>query len=200
MTAREPRSEVIVAGLPGEAFLQPVLDGPTLHLRPLHIGDFEPLYAVASDPLVWEQHPEPLRYRRDVFDRFFAGAMASRGALLAVHRDSGKVIGTSRYYDLDEVDREIAIGYTFLSREFWGGVTNTEMKRLMLEHAFGWAEAVWFHVGPENFRPRSAWNRELRSRACTRTGGPTRPRRSIRSCRPRSPRGRSGALADRCRS
>ena len=111
---------------------------------------------MASDPLVWEQHPEPLRHRRDVFEGFFAGAMASRGALLVVHRDSGNVIGTSRYYDLDEANREVAIGYTFLSREFWGGAANTEMKRLMLEHAFGWATAVWFHVGPRNFRSRRA--------------------------------------------
>jgi RimJ/RimL family protein N-acetyltransferase len=145
-----------VAGVPGEAFLQPVLEGPTLRLRPLDAGDFEPLYAVASDPLVWEQHPEPLRYQRDVFEGFFAGAMASHGALLVVHRDSGTAIGTSRYYDLDEANREVAIGYTFLSREFWGGATNTEMKRLMLEHAFGWATAVWFHVGPQNFRSRRA--------------------------------------------
>jgi RimJ/RimL family protein N-acetyltransferase len=66
------------------------------------------------------------------------------------------VIGTSRYYDLDEANREVAIGYTFLSRAFWGGAANREMKRLMLEHAFGWAEAVWFHVGPQNFRSRRA--------------------------------------------
>ena len=145
-----------MAGAPGEGFLQPVLEGPRLHLRPLRQEDFEPLYAVASDPLVWEQHPEPLRYRRDVFEGFFAGAMASRGALLVLDRESARVIGTSRYYDLDEPGHEVAIGYTFLSRDFWGGVTNTEMKRLMLEHAFTWAEAVWFHVGPENRRSRRA--------------------------------------------
>ena len=141
---------------PVEGFLQPVLEGPELKLRPLGEDDFAALFAVASDPLVWEQHPEPLRYRRDVFEGFFAGAIASRGALLVVHRKSGKVIGTSRYYDLDEANREVAIGYTFLSREFWGGAANTEMKRLMLGHAFGWAEAVWFHVGPQNFRSRRA--------------------------------------------
>lgn len=140
----------------GEAFLQPVLEGPTLRLQPLDERDFDVLFAVASDPLVWEQHPEPLRYRRDVFDGFFAGALASRGALLVLHRESGRVIGTSRYYDFDEPEREVAIGYTFLSRDFWGGAANTEMKRLMLDHAFGWAEAVWFHVGPQNFRSRRA--------------------------------------------
>lgn len=142
--------------MPGEAFLQPVLEGPTLRLQPLDEDDFDVLFAAASDPLVWEQHPEPLRYRRDVFEGFFAGALASRGALLVIRRDAGRVIGTSRYYDLDVDRREVAIGYTFLSRDFWGGATNAEMKQLMLDHAFGWAEAVWFHVGPQNVRSRRA--------------------------------------------
>lgn len=141
---------------PAEGFLQPVLEGPALLLRPLREADFDALFRVASDPLVWEQHPEPLRYRRDVFEGFFSGAIASGGALLAVERVSGRVIGTSRYYDLDPANRELAIGYTFLSRDHWGGATNSEMKRLMLDHAFGWADAVWFHVGPGNLRSRRA--------------------------------------------
>lgn len=144
------------APAPGEGFLQPVLEGPTLRLRPLEPRDFDALFRIASDPLVWEQHPEPLRYRRDVFEGFFAGALASGGALLAIERPSTRVMGTSRYYDLDLVNREVAIGYTFLSREFWGGSANAEMKRLMLDHAFDWADTVWFHVGPCNFRSRRA--------------------------------------------
>jgi RimJ/RimL family protein N-acetyltransferase len=145
-----------VTAAPAPGFLQPVLQGPTLLLRPLDEGDFDALFAVASDPLLWEQHPEPLRHRREVFEGFFAGALDSRGALLVLHRASGRVIGTSRYYDLDEGRRELAVGYTFLSRDFWGGATNAEMKRLMLDHAFGWAGAVWLHVGPGNARSRRA--------------------------------------------
>ncbi|WP_336511600.1 hypothetical protein [Candidatus Accumulibacter phosphatis] len=66
--------------------LQPTLIGETIFLRPLQAGDFEPLYAAASDPAIWEQHPEPLRYQRAVFAGFFASALASGGALLAIEK------------------------------------------------------------------------------------------------------------------
>lgn len=139
-----------------QEFLQPCLEGRTLGLRPLCPADFDALYAVAADPLIWEQHPEPLRYRRDVFARFFADALASRGALLVTEKSSECAIGTSRYYDLDAAWAEVAIGYTFLARSHWGGPSNREMKTLMLDHAFGRVRTVWFHVGPANFRSRRA--------------------------------------------
>jgi RimJ/RimL family protein N-acetyltransferase len=136
--------------------LQPTLVGETIFLRPLKTADFELLYAAASDPLIWEQHPEPLRYQRKVFEGFFAGAMASGGALVVTHKKSGKVIGSSRFYEWNPRDREVAIGYTFLVRSHWGGETNREMKQLMLNHGFRWAQVVWFHVGKYNWRSRKA--------------------------------------------
>jgi RimJ/RimL family protein N-acetyltransferase len=137
-------------------WLQPILEGPTLRLRPLCADDFEALYAAAADPLIWEQHPEPLRYRRDVFTTLFEGALSSGGALLVMPRDSGRVVGTSRYYDWDPGRAAVAIGYTFLARDLWGGPANAEMKRLMLEHAFCRVQTVWFHVGPRNIRSQKA--------------------------------------------
>src|SRR3989338_1111357 len=136
--------------------LQPTLSGATISLRPLTRDDFEGLYTAASDPLIWEQHPEPTRYQRQVFKDFFAGALASAGALLVTEKKSGGIIGTSRYYEWDSNAREVAIGYTFLVRSHWGGATNLEMKQLMLDHAFHWAEVVWFHVGKNNWRSRRA--------------------------------------------
>lgn len=137
--------------------LQPTLIGKAITLRPLRAEDFEPLYAAASDPLIWEQHPDPLRYRRDVFlERFFSGGLACGGALVAIESDSGRIIGSSRYYEWDATTREITIGYTFLVRSHWGGTTNREMKRLMLEHAFQYARTAWFHIGSDNWRSRKA--------------------------------------------
>ncbi len=136
--------------------LQPTLAGASLTLRPLAAADFDALYAVAADPLIWEQHPEPTRYQRPVFEGFFAGALASGGALAVLRRDSGAIIGTSRYYDWNAARREVAIGFTFLARQYWGGAVNGEVKRLMLQHAFGWADTVWFHVGRNNWRSRKA--------------------------------------------
>jgi N-acetyltransferase len=133
------------------------LVGGTITLRPLRAGDFEALYAAASDPLIWEQHPEPERHRREFFkDGFFTGAVVSGSAYVVIDNASGRIIGSSRYYDWDPEKREVAIGYTFLARSHWGGATNGEMKRLMLEHAARWADVVWFHIARSNGRSRRA--------------------------------------------
>lgn len=136
--------------------LQPTLEGPTLTLRPLRADDFEALYAAASDPLIWLQNPQPTRYQRDVFRKVFDSGIESGGAFVVIERATGNIIGTSRYYDWVPEKREIAIGYTFLARAYWGGATNGEMKRLMLEHIFQWADTVWFHIGVNNLRSRKA--------------------------------------------
>src|SRR5207244_799509 len=116
--------------------LQPRLVGDLIELRPLREDDWEVLFAVASDPLIWEQHPAYDRYREDVFQGFFREAMASGGALVAIDRKTQQVIGSSRYLvklDPDSGNPEIEIGWTFLARSHWGGKYNGEMKRLMVE-------------------------------------------------------------------
>lgn len=135
----------------------PTLVGESISLRPLRAEDFEAVYAAAADPLIWEQHPFPLRYRRDVFESgFWASAINSEGALVITDNLSGKVIGSSRFYEWDPERKEVAIGFTFLGRTHWGGKTNRELKRLMLRHAFRWARVAWFHVGSNNIRSRKA--------------------------------------------
>src|ERR1051325_10424853 len=136
--------------------LQPVLRGELLELRPLREEDFAELYAVASDPLIWEQHPASDRYKEDVFREFFRGAQESGGAFVVIDPETGRVIGSTRFHGYDEEKSEIEIGWTFLARSHWGGLYNGEMKRLMLEHAFRFVESVVFLVGPENFRSRRA--------------------------------------------
>lgn len=136
--------------------LQPTLEGELLKLRPLREDDFEALFAVASDPLIWEQHPSWDRYKEDVFREFFRVAMESGGALISIERNSGEVIGSSRYHAYDEEKSEVEIGWTFLARRCWGGAYNAEMKRLMLEHAFRYVDSVYFVIGPANMRSRKA--------------------------------------------
>jgi RimJ/RimL family protein N-acetyltransferase len=136
--------------------LQPTLAGERLRLRPLRPEDFHDLYAVAADPLIWEQHPSRDRYREEVFKEFFREALQSRGALLAIDRKDGRVIGSSRFHGYDEARSEIEIGWTFLARSHWGGVYNGEMKRLMLQHAFRFVGSVLFRIGPQNLRSQRA--------------------------------------------
>jgi RimJ/RimL family protein N-acetyltransferase len=136
---------------------QPILVGPSITLRPLLASDVESLFAAASDPLIWEQHPDPFRYLREAFEvRFFAPGLKAGSAFVVVDNHTNQIIGSSRYYDIDAVKNELAIGFTFLARTHWGGKTNQEMKSLMLEHAFQWADLVWLHIGTENMRSRKA--------------------------------------------
>jgi len=135
--------------------LQPVLTGELLSLRPLREDDFQDLYAVASDPLIWEQHPSRDRHKAEVFKDYFREAMESGGALI-VHSRDGRVIGTSRFNGYDAGKSEIEIGWTFLARSCWGGAYNLEMKDLMLRHAFRFVDRVVFLVGPQNLRSQKA--------------------------------------------
>lgn len=137
--------------------LQPVLNDKTIKLRPLARGDFEALYLAASDPRIWELHPDSERYQRDIFQqRFFEGALSSGGALVIEDADTGRIIGSSRYYEWSPEAKEISIGYTFIERRHWGKGTNQALKKLMLEHIYQWADVVWFHVGKSNARSRRA--------------------------------------------
>lgn len=135
---------------------QPVLRGELLELRPLRAEDFAALYAVASDPLIWEQHPNSDRHREEVFREFFREALESGGALVASDLADGRVVGSSRFHGYDPARSEVEIGWTFLARSHWGGRYNGEMKRLMLGHAFRFVDNVVFLVGPNNLRSRHA--------------------------------------------
>ncbi len=139
----------------GSFEFEPVLDGATLRVRPIRRDEFDALYAVASDPLIWEQHPAKRRSERGVFEEWFRNALEQH-ALVVEERATRRVIGSSRYYHWNEPDAEVSIGFTFLSRDHWGGATNGELKNLMLRHAFKWARLVWFHVDPMNTRSQKA--------------------------------------------
>lgn len=136
--------------------LQPTLKDNLLKIQPLMADDFEILYSVASDPLIWEQHPNRDRYKRPVFETFFKGAMESGAAFLVLDNKTGEAIGSSRFYDLNVEDKSIAIGYTFLAKNHWGGTYNRALKTLMLNHAFAFFDKVILHIGASNIRSQKA--------------------------------------------
>jgi RimJ/RimL family protein N-acetyltransferase len=136
--------------------LQPTLQNDCVQIRPLKVTDFETLFALANDPLVWEQHPNKNRYLQPEFENYFKGAIESGGAFLIADTSTGKAIGSSRYYDWSPAESAIAIGYTFLTRSHWGGSFNPSLKALMLQHAFQYVDTVLFHVGVCNIRSQRA--------------------------------------------
>ncbi len=136
---------------------QPVLEGERLLLRPLREDDWDALYAVACDPLIWEVHPAYDRWQEEVFRAYFADALAQGGALAVIDKHSGAIVGSSRMQGHDPADGgSVEIGWTFLARSHWGGEFNREMKRLMLSHAFNFVVLVRFRVGEHNVRSRRA--------------------------------------------
>ena len=150
---------------------QPTLKGDLIELRPLSPEDYDDLYAVASDPLIWEQHPEKTRHEEENFHAFFSDALASGGALVAIDANTRRVIGSSRFHGYDRDRSEVEIGWTFLARSHWGGVYNGEMKHLMLQHAFRFVNCVVFLVGPQNLRSQRAVEKIGAVRAGSRRDG-----------------------------
>jgi len=136
--------------------LQPHLKGDLIELRPLKPEDWDDLFAVASDTLIWAQHPENDRYKEDVFKVFFKDALESGGAFVVIDTKCKRIIGSTRFHGYDPEKAEVEIGWTFLARKYWGGRYNREMKQLMLAHAFKFVENVIFFIGENNIRSQKA--------------------------------------------
>ncbi|RSY79982.1 N-acetyltransferase [Sphingomonas koreensis] len=135
---------------------QPTLTGELAILRPTVPEDWAGMFAVASDPLIWEQHPFHNRWQEPVFRAYFEDALASGGGLTILDKANGKIIGASRYAFPDAVRDEAEIGWTFIARNYWGGTWNREIKRMMLDHIHQYVNGAVFVVGEKNMRSRRA--------------------------------------------
>lgn len=136
--------------------LQPSLENELVILRPLQESDYPALYAVASDPFIWAQHPSPDRYKEEIFREFFKDAIQSRGAFAIVDKKSNQVIGSTRFKRPEGADNAVEIGWTFLSRSHWGGLYNGSVKLLMMRHAFKSLDEIVFRIGKDNIRSQKA--------------------------------------------
>jgi RimJ/RimL family protein N-acetyltransferase len=138
---------------------QPVLENETVILLPLQEDDFEALYQTAADPAIWEQHPNKDRWKREVFEGFFEGAMQSKGAFTIIDKQSGAIAGSTRFYDYNEADKSILIGYTFYATRYWGKGLNPLVKHVMMDYIFQFVDKVYFHIGAANLRSQIAITR-----------------------------------------
>ncbi len=139
--------------------LQPVLKNDFYSFIPLAESDFDALYAVASNPVIWAQHPNKDRYKIEVFKTFFEGAMQSGGAGKIIENATGTIVGSSRFYEYDSSASTIHIGYTFFAPAYWGRGVNHGIKKLMLDHAFKFVDEVLLHVGSANFPSQNSITR-----------------------------------------
>lgn len=139
--------------------IQPILENEKAILIPLKEDEFEQLYAVASDPQIWEQHPNKERWKRDVFQVFFDGAIQSKGAFKIIDKATGNIAGSTRFYDFNEADDSIFIGYTFYATAYWGTGFNRSVKKLMMDYIFQFVSTVYYHIGATNKRSQIAIGR-----------------------------------------
>lgn len=133
-----------------------LLENDVVKLIPLEATHFEELYAVASDSKIWEQHPNKNRYKRKVFSTFFEGAILSNGAYLIVVKATDEICGSTRFYDYEESENSILVGYTFLATKWWGRGINPAVKHLMFNTAFEQIDKIILHIGETNFRSQVA--------------------------------------------
>ena len=68
-------------------------------------------------------------------------------------------MGSTRFYDYNEEDNSIFIGYTFYATKFWGTGINPKVKHLMMDYIFQYVDKINFHVGEDNKRSRIAMER-----------------------------------------
>lgn len=135
--------------------LQPYLENQLVRIRPLQITDREELYQLAKDPKIWEQHPCN-RNERAEFNSFFEESITSGGALTIIDSQTDKIIGSSRFKEIPDFPNAIEIGWTYLSRDYWGGTYNTSVKHLMMQHAFQYVGNVVYYVHQDNIRSQKA--------------------------------------------
>lgn len=139
--------------------IQPILENDHILLRPLTPADFEALYQIASDEKIWEQHPKPDRYKKEVFSNFFDGAVESKGSFIIIDKSTGEFAGSSRFYDYDENNNSIKIGYTFYATKYWGHGFNPMVKAMMMDYIFKFVNIIYLEVGSANKRSQIAVER-----------------------------------------
>lgn len=142
-----------------ELNIQPTLENEKVILYPLREEDFEDLYAVASDPKIWEQHPSKDRWKKEAFKIFFDGAMQSKGAFKIIEKATGDTIGSTRFYDYNAKESSIFIGYTFYATKYWGKGINVMVNALLFDYIFQFLAKVNFHIGADNIRSQISHNR-----------------------------------------
>lgn len=122
------------------------LTGTTVELRPLQLEHSAALVQAAADGQLWNLKvtnvPGP-----DTVDKYVDIALAGREAgtmmpFVIVRRDTGEVVGSTRFWKVDRVNRKLEIGHTYISQSVQKSGVNTEAKLLLLTHAFEVMECV----------------------------------------------------------
>ena len=121
--------------------IEPItLEGTHVRLEPLALAHHEGLTAVGLDETIWRWNPTPVRTSEEM-RAYIEEALAwqARGFALpfaTIERSSGRIIGSTRYANIEEAHRRLEIGWTWIAPPWQRTAINTEAKYLMLRRAF----------------------------------------------------------------
>ncbi|CAB3721537.1 hypothetical protein LMG22037_04816 [Paraburkholderia phenoliruptrix] len=139
--------------------MQPTLTGNTVELRPLERAHAKALLAAAADGQLWNLKltvvPGP-----NTIDSYIDTALAGRDAatgmpFVIVRRDTGAIVGSTRFWKIDRANRKLEIGHTWLAESAQRSAVNTEAKYLLLCHAFETMQCVRVQFTTDELNERS---------------------------------------------
>lgn len=151
-----------------ERWVTPVtLTGITVELRPLEPDDAHALADAAADGELWNLWYTEVPDRAGVRD-YVERAIARRETtgempFVVVGRDDGRVVGTTRFCNVDAANRRLEIGYTWYALSAQRTSVNTQCKYLLLRHAFETLGAIAVEF-------RTHWHNRPSRRAIERLG------------------------------
>ena len=138
------------------------LKGNIVELIPLEEKHFDELYLAASDAELWKFIPTDCS-DKEKFRTTYLHALAEREKgnhypFVIYHKESKKIIGSTRLFDIVENDRKLEIGWTWIVKEHWGTKVNFECKLLLLTFCFEKLKAIRVQLKTDqnNIRSRKA--------------------------------------------
>jgi len=138
------------------------LQGPRILLRPLQYSDADALLQAAADGELWNLTVTVVPSASTI-DSYLKKALDGRDAgtvmpFVIVLKDSGEVIGSTRFWKIDPLNRKLEIGSSWISARWQKSFVNTEAKYLMLRHAFEVLDCVrvQFTTDENNQKSRNA--------------------------------------------
>lgn len=117
-----------------------VLEGEFVRLEPMRVDHLPALCKVGLDPSLWELTANIVKDSSDL-ERYVRSALADQMLgkaipFVTIERESGTVVGSTRFGNIETVNLKTEIGWTWISPQWQRTVINTEAKLLMLTHAF----------------------------------------------------------------
>jgi len=117
-----------------------VLEGNTVQLIPLELHHLEELYTLASDKELWRLVPSDCSERETFFTNYTQAIKARAQGLqypfVIVNKETGQYMGSTRFFEMYELDKKLEIGWTWITQEYWGTTVNLECKLLLMTYCF----------------------------------------------------------------